>query len=92
MPPPSPPEQGGLEDPLRHALRPAAVDQPAGAGGDLGADAHVEERPDHPVDGLTGFEIYNRHWDAKRDLASLITLAFKLTDPKQLAELLDKKA
>ncbi len=49
--------------------------------------SHVEERPDYPVGGLTGLEIYNRHWDAKRDLASLLTLAFKLTDPKQLAEM-----
>ena len=49
--------------------------------------SHVEERPDYPVDSLTGMEIYNRHWDAKRDLASLFALAFKLTDPKQLAEL-----
>ena len=49
--------------------------------------SHVEERPDYPVAGLTGLEIYNRHWDAKRDLASLLALAFKLTDPKQLAEM-----
>jgi hypothetical protein len=49
--------------------------------------SHVEERPDHPVDGLTGLEVYNRHWDAKRDPASLLALALKLTDPKQLAEL-----
>jgi hypothetical protein len=39
------------------------------------------------VDGLTGLEVYNRHWDAKRDRASLVALALKLTDPKQLAEL-----
>lgn len=49
--------------------------------------SHVEERTDHPMDGLSGLEIYNRHWDAKRDMASLIALAMKLTDPKQLAEL-----
>jgi hypothetical protein len=49
--------------------------------------SHIEERPEHPVDGLTGLEIYNRHWDAKRDMASLVTLALKLTDPKQLAGL-----
>ena len=24
--------------------------------------SHVEERMDHPMDGLTGMEIYNRHW------------------------------
>ncbi len=49
--------------------------------------SHVEERPDHPLDGLTGLEIYNRHYDAKRDKASLLALALKLTDPTQLAEL-----
>jgi hypothetical protein len=49
--------------------------------------SHIEERPDHPLDGLTGLEIYNRHYDAKRDKTSLLALAMKLTDPKQLAEL-----
>lgn len=49
--------------------------------------SHVEERTDHPMDGLTGLEIYNRHWDAKKDMDSLIALAMKLTDPKQLLEL-----
>src|SRR5207302_3593108 len=46
-----------------------------------------EERPDHPLDGLTGLEVYNRHYDAKRDKASLLALALRLTDPKPLAEL-----
>ena len=32
--------------------------------------SHIEERSAHPVEGLTGLEIYNRHWDSKRDLAS----------------------
>jgi hypothetical protein len=49
--------------------------------------SHLEERKDHPVDGLTGLEIDNRHYDAKRDPASLVALALKLTHPKQLAEL-----
>jgi hypothetical protein len=49
--------------------------------------SHIEERPDHPLDGLTGLEIYNRHYDAKRDKLSLLALAGKLTDPKALAEL-----
>src|SRR4051794_6907820 len=51
--------------------------------------SHVEERPDHPLDGLTGLEVYNRHYDAKRDTASLLALALKLTDPEQLADLQD---
>ena len=51
--------------------------------------SHIEERAEHPVDGLTGLEIYNRHWDAKKDMVSLITLAFKFTDPKDMAELLE---
>jgi hypothetical protein len=49
--------------------------------------SHVEERTEHPMDGLTGLEICNRHYDAKKDMASLIAVALKLTDPKQLAEL-----
>src|SRR5262245_51338343 len=49
--------------------------------------SHIEERKDHSMQGLTGQEIYNRHWDAKRDRLSLLTLATKLTDPKQLADL-----
>jgi hypothetical protein len=57
------------------------------AGGGLIFLSHIEERPDHPLDGLTGLEIYNRHYDAKRDRASLLALVMRLTDPKQLAEL-----
>jgi hypothetical protein len=49
--------------------------------------SHIEERQDHPLDGLTGLEIYNRHYDAKRDKTSMLALALKLTDPTQLAEL-----
>jgi hypothetical protein len=49
--------------------------------------SHLEERMNHPVDGLTGLEIFNRHWDAKQDKASLLALGVKLTDPKLLAEL-----
>lgn len=49
--------------------------------------SHIEERKDHSLDGLTGLEICNRHWDAKQDIASLLVLTMKLTDPKQLADL-----
>jgi hypothetical protein len=49
--------------------------------------SHIEERKDHPLHGLTGLEIYNRHWDAKRDKLSLVALALMITDPKQLADL-----
>ncbi len=49
--------------------------------------SHIEERKDHPVDGLTGLEIYNRHWDAKRDKLSLLALVKMLTDPKELTDL-----
>ena len=49
--------------------------------------SHIEERPDYPMEGLTGLEIYNRHWDAKKDVASLVGLATKLTDPLTVAEL-----
>jgi hypothetical protein len=49
--------------------------------------SHTEERRNHPVDGLTGVEIYNRHYDAKRDKAGVLALALRLVDPKQVAEL-----
>ena len=49
--------------------------------------SHCEESLGHPMDGLTGMEIYNRHYDAMKDMASVIVLAFKLLDPAQLAEL-----
>lgn len=49
--------------------------------------SHVEERPDHPMDGLDGLEISNRHYDAKVDKAGLFTLMLKLTDPSALKEL-----
>jgi hypothetical protein len=51
--------------------------------------SHVEERADHPMEGLHGLEIYNRHYDAKRDMAGLIALAMRLTSPKEFAELAD---
>ena len=49
--------------------------------------SHCEGRLDHPMDGLTGMEIYNRHWDAMKDMASVIVLALKLLDPAELPEL-----
>ena len=38
-----------------------------GAGEGLLFLSHVEARVDHPMDGLTGMEIYNRHADASDD-------------------------
>jgi hypothetical protein len=49
--------------------------------------SHLEERLEHPTDNLTGLEIYNRHYDAKKDMTGLIALAMRLLDPKQLSEL-----
>jgi len=49
--------------------------------------SHIEERQDHPLEGLTGLEIYNRHWDAKQDMTSLLVVVMMLTDPRQLANL-----
>lgn len=51
--------------------------------------SHIEERPDHSMEGLTGLEIYNRHYDAKRDLPGLLQLAMRLTDQREVAELED---
>jgi len=49
--------------------------------------SHIEERPDHPMTGLTGLEIYNRHYDAKRDFTGMLQLVLRLTDPERLKEL-----
>ena len=49
--------------------------------------SHIEERPDHPMTGLTGMEIYNRHYDAKRDFTGILQLVLRLTDPEKLGEL-----
>jgi hypothetical protein len=51
--------------------------------------SHIEERPDHPMTGLTGLEIYNRHYDAKRDFTGILKLVLRLTDPDQMTELAD---
>lgn len=58
----------------------------AGAGQGMVFLSHLEERPGHPMTGLVGLEIYNRHYDAKRDLAGLVALAMRLTDPSELAD------
>lgn len=49
--------------------------------------SHIEERPEHPMDGLTGMEIYNRHYDAKRDAPGILSLFLRATDPNSLREL-----
>jgi hypothetical protein len=49
--------------------------------------SHIEERRNHSMEGLTGMEIYNRHFDAKKDMAGVIALFLKLLKPEQLAEL-----
>jgi hypothetical protein len=49
--------------------------------------SHLEERKEHSMEGLTGTEIYNRHYDAKKDMAGLIALGLRLLDPGKLAAL-----
>ena len=49
--------------------------------------SHIEERVKHDMTGLTGLEIYNRHFDAKNDTVGVLALIFKLTAPKSLATL-----
>jgi hypothetical protein len=51
--------------------------------------SHIEERPNHPMAGLDGMEIYNRHADAKKDLQGLLAITLKLTNPATLGELQD---
>jgi hypothetical protein len=57
------------------------------ANGGLAFLSHVEERPDHPMDSLDGMEIYNRHWDAKKDRVTLLALVLKLTQPREVGAL-----
>ncbi len=49
--------------------------------------SHIEERPEHSMEGLDGMEISNRHADAKADRAGILALMLKLTDPAGLGEL-----
>ena len=45
--------------------------------------SHIEERVDHPMDGLTGMEIYNRHADALDDGDSMRALVAWTIDPDE---------
>ena len=54
--------------------RPAFIEAVRADGG-LIFLSHIEERPEHPMDGLDGMEIYNRHADAKKDAAGLLALS-----------------
>ena len=65
---------------------PAFIEAVRGDGG-LIFLSHIEERPDHSMEGLDGMEIYNRHADAKMDRAGMLALMLKLTDPASLGEL-----
>ncbi len=47
--------------------------------------SHIEERFDHPMDGLSGMEIYNRHADAKDDMNIFMPIVAALTDPAKHA-------
>lgn len=49
--------------------------------------SHVESRVDHPMAGLTGMEIYNRHADASDDNAALFAIVRKMTEPEGIEEL-----
>lgn len=64
-----------------------ALIEAAHEGGGLVFLSHVEERPDHSMEGLDGQEIYNRHADAKDDKAGLLALILALTDPTATAQL-----
>ena len=49
--------------------------------------SHIEERVNHDMVGLTGLEIYNRHYDAKNDTVGILALVLKMTSTKSIAEL-----
>jgi hypothetical protein len=59
----------------------------ATAGYGLAFLSHLEERADHPLDGLTGVEIYNRHADSLDDQESLRALFAWMTDPDGVVHL-----
>ena len=48
--------------------------------------SHVEGKIEHPMDGLTGMEIYNRHYDAMDDMDMFLLMAAAITDPVMYAE------
>ncbi len=72
---------GNMKDSTADLIKAATAD------GGLIWLSHIEERPGHSMEGLSGMEIYNRHADAKKDTAGLLGLVLKLTDPKGVAEL-----
>ncbi|WP_435011341.1 histidinol phosphatase [Tundrisphaera lichenicola] len=74
---------GRMDDPTLELLKAARAD------GGLAFLSHVEERPDHEMADLDGMEIYNRHADAKKDQAGLVSLVLRLTDPTSLSVLQD---
>ncbi|MDG3007533.1 histidinol phosphatase [Paludisphaera mucosa] len=68
---------------------PSALLEAVRLDGGLAFLSHVEERPDHDMANLDGMEIYNRHADAKKDLAGVASLVLRLTDPAALRVLED---
>ena len=48
--------------------------------------SHLEARFDHPMDGLTGIEMYNRHFDAMQNMMVLFSLPGIMLDPERYAE------
>ena len=62
---------------------PATLLRQANRGAGMAFLSHVEERTDHPMDGLTGMEIYNRHADALDDGDSMQALVAWTIDPDQ---------
>lgn len=48
--------------------------------------SHIESRVNHPMDGLTGLEIYNRHADAMDDMFALLSIVNGLVDPVKYAK------
>ena len=62
---------------------PATLLRQVNRGAGMAFLSHVEERTDHPMDGLTGMEIYNRHADALDDGDSMRALVAWTIDPGQ---------
>lgn len=83
---------GFLIHPMKSVIEKMSLEKPAfietiAEGEGLIFLSHIEERVDHPMDGLTGMEVYNRHADAKDDVASMMAIMQMVTDPKRVVEL-----
>ncbi len=51
--------------------------------------SHAEDNVSETLEHATGMEIYNRHYDAKDDMAILFSIAQRMTNPEKAQDLLE---